>query len=332
MKLIEDESLDILTAADDDFHQPERDRWAHETSWFWWYVPQESIGGWAYHWVRPNIGVSGGGVWVWDASTTSYFEAPYFTNYSNQPLEAGRDLRNHQFASGLNLRMVEPLHKYELTFRDRDLLSLDLVFESAMPPWVGSLVGDPPHAIHFDQFGRVTGKMTLHGSTYHVDCVASRDRSWHTRDERWKRGSIGYCDAANDSADVAFLAISGRAFVPSALDAHRVRQEEIHSGYLVRDSRRFRLVGGSRSVQRDTETGCINQIAINGVDSKGRTLAATGIVASRIAIPNPGVHGVVWTTLIRWTFDDGTIAWGQDQDAWPIQQWSAFRRAARSVE
>ena len=332
MELIEDESLDVLTAADDNFHKPESDRWAHETAWFSWFVPEASIGGWAYHWIRPNIGVTGGGVWVWDPSTTTYFEAPYFTGYSNQPLEADRDLRNHRFPSGLKLRMVESLHKYELRFQDPDLLSFDLVFESVMPPWVGSLVGEPAHAIHLDQFGRLTGEMTLHGSTYHVDCIASRDRTWHARDERWKRGAIDYCDAANDSAGVAFLVVSGRVFVPPELDARRVQLEDIHSGYLVRDARRLRLVGGSRIVERDVETGCIEQITINAMDSKGRTVSATGIGVSKIATPNPGVHGILWTSLIKWTFDDGVIAWGQDQEAWPIQQWSAFRRAAKSAK
>jgi hypothetical protein len=327
MKLIEDDSFDVLTDADDDFHPPAPDRWAHETSWFWWYVPEACIGAWSYHWVRPNIGVSGGGVWVWDARTTYYFDAPYFLNYSNQPLAADGDLRNHTFATGLSIRALEPLKKYQLSYRDRELISFDLVFESVLPPWVNSLVGDPPGPMHLDQFGRVAGQMTVQGRAYEVDCVASRDRSWHVRDERWKRGAVGYCDAVNDAAGVAFLAISGRVFLPEGRDPHRVQQEDIHSGYFVRDQKRFRLVGGSRTVERDIETGAIKQISIEGVDSKKRKFSARGTVVSKIMIPNPGVHGIVWVTLVRWSFDDGVVAWGQDQDAWPVQQWSAFRRA-----
>jgi len=33
----------------------------------------------------------------------------------------------------------------------------------------------------------------------------------------------------------------------------------------------------------------------------------------------------VWTSLVRWSID-GVDAWGEDQDAWPIHGWSAFRR------
>ena len=44
-----------------------------------------------------------------------------------------------------------------------------------------------------------------------------------------------------------------------------------------------------------------------------------------MAMPIPGVHGVVWTSLVDWTID-GVQAWGEDQDAWPINGWSAFRR------
>jgi hypothetical protein len=45
-------------------------------------------------------------------------------------------------------------------------------------------------------------------------------------------------------------------------------------------------------------------------------------------MPIPGVHGVCWTTLVRWDID-GVDAWGDDQDAWPLHGWAAFRRAQR---
>ena len=77
----------LLDPGDDDFHQPTDERWFHETSWFWWFVPEHAIGGWFYNWVRPNIGTSGGGAWVWDASTPFHFEVPYYACYSNQPLD-----------------------------------------------------------------------------------------------------------------------------------------------------------------------------------------------------------------------------------------------------
>jgi hypothetical protein len=37
---------------------------------------------------------------------------------------------------------------------------------------------------------------------------------------------------------------------------------------------------------------------------------------------------VCWTTLVHWDID-GVAAWGDDQDAWPLHGWAAFRREAR---
>ena len=52
----------LLSPADDDFHPPPDDSWwFHETCWFWFFVPERRLGGWLYNYIRPNIGVSGGG-------------------------------------------------------------------------------------------------------------------------------------------------------------------------------------------------------------------------------------------------------------------------------
>ena len=50
-----------LSPEDDNFHPPKTDgRWEHETAWMWFFIPERKIGAWIYHYVRPNIGVSGG--------------------------------------------------------------------------------------------------------------------------------------------------------------------------------------------------------------------------------------------------------------------------------
>lgn len=48
----------------------------------------------------------------------------------------------------------------------------------------------------------------------------------------------------------------------------------------------------------------------------------------RMAMPIPGVHGIVWTSPVDWAVE-GQQPWGEDQDAWRIQGWSSFRWAAR---
>jgi hypothetical protein len=249
---------------------------------------------------------------------------PYYSSYASLAFDPAADLRDLRFPSGVCVQAVEPLARYHLGFSDRDLVRIDLSFEAVMPPWVGETVGDPPAAIHFDQVGRVRGTVELRGRAYDVDCLAIRDRTWSPRPERWKDGRVGYCNAA--STEIAFLA-------SSAVGARGETTDRVRTGYFAKDGRRARIVDGSREVERDPDDGFVRRLTIHAQDSAGRRFTAVGDTMSRMAMPIPGVHGVVWTSLVDWTVD-GVQAWGEDQDAWPIHAWSSFRRAqleARSV-
>lgn len=304
---------------DDQFHPPETDQWwEHETVWFWFFHPERRVGCWSYHYVRPNVGVSGGGVFVWDDTAWSHLETPYYINYTNAPIPEPLDMRDVTFASGQRIRMLEPLRHYRLEFRDRETVAFDLDWVAVMDPWVRVTGHDmmvreraddgPRTARHFDQFGRVTGWMQLHGERLAIDCLAMRDRSWwHRRAEPWKRhGGRGDYITAAASPDHAFFRAGP-------------------GGFLVLDGLRRPLVRGSKRRERDPEHGWVRKVVIDAVDSDGRELHAEGDSVSRMAIPISGVHGVCWQSLVRWTIN-GVEAWGDDQDAWPLHQWAAFRR------
>lgn len=302
----------LLTPADDDFHTPPDDSWwFHETCWFWFFVPERRLGGWLYNYIRPNIGVSGGGCWVWDDTTFLHWEVPYFSNHSNLRLPEDRDLRDFRFPSGVTVQALEPLTRYRLGYQHEGMIDLDLEYRAVMEPWV-SASGDGaerrPH--HLDQVGRVTGTLDLHGETIDVDCLAIRDRTWAIRSERWKYGGgYGYTNAAADTGE-AFLAIGN---------------DDLR-GYLVLDGERAELVAGRREIARNPDHGYLETITVTGEDDRGRELRATGHAVSRMAMPIPGVHGVVWTSLIQWTIN-GVEAWGEDQEPWPIMAWSNGRRS-----
>src|SRR5690606_11389664 len=101
---------DLLTEVDDDFHPVTSHQWFwHETCFFYFYVPERKTGCWLYNYIRPNIGVSGGGCWVWDERTHFHMEAPYYANYSALELPKARNLRDFRFPSGVHVRMLEPL-------------------------------------------------------------------------------------------------------------------------------------------------------------------------------------------------------------------------------
>jgi hypothetical protein len=309
-----------LSADDDDFHAPSAERWFFESTWWWWFNAAEQVGGWLYGWVRPNMSMSGGSVYVFDESAFTHLDALYSANYSNLALPTDRNLRDFTFPAGLSIKVLEPLTRYELSVSDDDVLDVRLTFDATMPPWVGALVagehGDRPR--HLDQFGRLRGHVLLRERHIDVDCVAIRDRSWYPRAERWKVGKVGYVSAGDDAAGVAFLVLSAEGIRDQS-------EDRVYSGFLLRDGRRARLVDGTRRVQRHPTHGYIERIDLDVTDSLGRPMRAHGESVSRMAMPIPGVHGVCWTSLICWNVD-GIEIWGDDQDAWPIHGWSRFRR------
>jgi hypothetical protein len=302
----------LLTAADDDFHAPVAGEWwSHETCWFWFSVPERALGAWVYNWIRPNIGVTGGGVTIWDDTTSVHWEAPYHSNYANLRLPAERDLRRITFPTGVAVEMLEPLRRYRIGFDHEPMCSFDLEFAAVMEPWVSvEDVDGRPVPYHFDQFGRVTGSVELHGERIAVDCLAIRDRTWAVRSERWKHGGgYGYTSAAAASGE-SFLIIGDESSV---------------QGFVVLDGVRAGLVGGSRRVERHPEHGWVTRVHVDAVDTEGRSLTAEGRSLSRIAMPVPGVHGVVWASVVAWTIN-GVAAWGDDQEPWPVMAWSDRRR------
>ncbi|MET0986548.1 MAG: hypothetical protein ABW034_14195 [Steroidobacteraceae bacterium] len=303
----------LIGPEDDNFHPPRTNGWwEHETQWYWFFAPERKLGGWSYHYVRPNIGVSGGGVLIFDETAWHHVETPYYTSYWNQPLPESKDLRDCRWPSGSHIKVIEPMRRYHLTFKDRDILSYDLDWTAIMEPWVAA-DGDPPLTRHIDQHGHVTGELILHGERIAIDCLAMRDRSWHhLRPEGWKdQWGGGTWASAAASRDLSFLGAGP-------------------SGFLVQDGVRAALVEGKLERERDPQHGFMRKISVDAIDELGRKLVANGESVSRMAMPIPGVHGVVWTSLVKYTLN-GVACWGEDQDAWPINLWSAMRREQKGL-
>ena len=303
----------LLSSDDDNFHDLGTDAWwSHETSWFWFSIPERGIGGWIYNWIRPNIGVSGGGCWIWDGSTFLHWEIPYFSNYHNLRLPSERDLRDFIFPSGVRVQALVPLSKYRLSYSDHPEVEFDFTFEAVMDPWVSVDIAESGmrHPYHFDQFGRVTGTLLLHGEKISVNCLAIRDRTWGVRSERWTRGGgYGYTSAMSEFGQ-AFLSIGDSSAM---------------KGFVVIDGLRTAVVSGTRKVIRNPVHGWPIEVALEMCDDQGRVVEAIGTSISRVATPVPGVNGVVWTSLVDWRIN-GVQAWGDDQEPWPIKAWAALRR------
>ena len=309
----------VFTPADDGFHFAQMgDRWwMTETSWFSFCHPERKLGGWLYTMARPNIGTVAGGAWVWDDTAHLPWEVPYSANYTALRLPRDQDLTDITLPTGVSIRVLEPGMSYALGFADGDRCRMDLRFDGVMPPRPLRRAGSPfGSASHFDQFGRVTGELTLLGQRIAIDCLAARDRSWGPRPEhRPKKGAYVTGIA---SPDDAFLAVT----------RWEDGKESVAYGFMTRDGVTADLASGTRTVERDPAGGWVTRITVDATDEHGRTLHAVGTRVSGIIINR---HSFIDSNgLIAWTIN-GHPGHGEDQDMWPVQDWTDFRRGARAA-
>ena len=307
----------VFTARDDRFHFAEmgNDWWATETSWFSFNHPERRLGGWFYTMARPNIGTVAGGVWIWDHTAHLPWEVLYSANYSALQLPRDQDLNDITLPTGVSIRVIEPCTSYALGYNDGERLQASLRFDGVMPPEpltsTGSTFG---HAHHFDQIGRVTGELMLHGETIAINCLSVRDRTWGRRPEDRPRQAAYVTGVA--SATHGFLAVTN-----SEAERHPVAY-----GFLRRDGCTVRLTQGERKIKRDATNGWITRIELQARDTEGREIVAVGEPVSRIIINRPTFIDI--NSLIRWDMN-GEIGWGEDQDMWPVHRWARLRRSIR---
>jgi hypothetical protein len=307
----------VFGPQDDDFHfDVLSDRWWEtETAWFSFHHPGRRLGGWLYTMARPNIGTVAGGAWVWDDTACLPWDVLYSANYSALPLPRDQDLHDITLPTGVSMRVLEPTMSYALGYADADRLQLSLRFDGVMAPEpltaVGSTFGS---AHHFDQFGRVTGRIEVHGEPIDIDCLAMRDRTWGPRPEHRPRQAAYVTAAASEGH--GFLAVTNT----------RPDGDPVAHGFLRRDGEVVSLAEGERRVARDHEEGWVREVTIDAVDTRGRRLRAVGEPVSRMIINRHTFIDI--NSLVRWDLD-GEEAWGEDQDMWPVHSFAAHRRRRR---
>lgn len=315
--MIEPTERSPFSAKDDSFHFHQMsDRWWEtETAWFAFCNPERKLGGWLYSMFRPNIGTVAGGCWIWDAEAHLPWEVPYSANYTAMRLPRDQDLTDISLPTGVRMKVLEPLRRYELGFTDEDRLNLKLVFEAIMPPRpLRKGESSFKNLNHFDQFGFVSGEIQLHGERIPINCLAIRDRSWGPRPEH-RPGKSAYVTGIASPND-AFLAVT----------KWNDEADPIAYGFMIRDGKIGDIISGHRRVERCSDRGWVTRIIIEGKDEFGRDLHAVGERISGIIINR---HSFIDSNgLIAWTIN-GKRGHGEDQDMWPVHRWSAFRRQVR---
>lgn len=295
-----------LTDADDGLHAPAVDDpfWT-ETAWFGFAVPERRLAGAIYPVFRTNQGVCSSGVYVWDDTAEVMHEALYARNYWHLPMP--EDLTNLDLASGLRYEVREPLHRYGIHYSDGDELILDLEFEALHHPHA-PLLGPTGH---FDQLGRVTGTMVLHGEELAIDCFEMRDRSWSVRrDQGSVRAAYDYAAAGPDTGFLAMSISNGTEF-------------PVLAGFHLHDGKAIPLTGGTRQIIDDVE-GRPATVRVEATDEVGCEIEAVGTCVNRLAFQSSPNY-FAWMSLTHWVLN-GEPAWGEDQDVWSPD---LLRRARR---
>lgn len=308
----------MFTPRDDRFHFEEMgDRWwMTETSWFSFYNVERQLGGWLYTLTRPNIGTVQGGCWVWDASAALPWEILYNANYASMRLPRDADLDDITFPTGVSIKVLEPGASYALGFEDAPRIDLRLRFDGVMAPHALSGVGSAfGKNTHYDQFGRVHGRLRLHGEDIAIDCIAMRDRSWGPRPEHRPRTSAYTTGAFG--ADAGFLIVADSAD-PAGPATH---------GFVLKGGRAVALQAGARRVERDGASGFVSAIHVSARDAEGEAHEWTGRPLSRVVLNRHSFIDI--NSLIEWRGAAGATGWGEDQDMWAMHEWAAFRRAVR---
>lgn len=305
--------MNALTEADDLLHKPTSDDpyWT-ETVWFGVHAAGRGVGMNLYPLTRTNLGIIALGLYVWEQGAEETWQLPYYRSFWHLKLPENHDPTNFRLPVGFGCERLEPMNSYRLTYEDGDALKFDLTFRGLHPA--------EPYGVdngygHLDQFGRVTGNVELLGERIPIDCIEMRDRTWSPRRETSQRAHVGYAYGA---------ASESNGFHISSKHAADDEDDVLTSGFLLETGGKTRkLVSGRREVARD-EQGRPTAIIASVVDEDGRPMVFRGEVISRLAMPTTPYF--CWMSLVRWTFPDGSIGFGQDHDSWAPARLRKFLR------
>jgi hypothetical protein len=296
----------------DAWHEPTTDDpyWT-ETSYWGFYVPERKLSGTVYNMWRRNLGLVSSRVWVWDDDGDLPHDIPYTSMQEQLVIPDDADPTSFSLPSGLSCERTGTLGAHHLQYADGEALAFDLQTSPAREPvaaWGGH---GGEGSGHFDQHIAVTGTIRLWGENIDVDCLSMRDRSWSVRpDFGLPRLMAGYMHGAA-SADECFLVM---ATGDPDSQARGETQPIPRSGCLVRDGIPAVITGGSRTTV-ERHRGRPRRLAVELEDELGRTVRMQGEALNNLGAQlNPSIFN--WFSLQRWTYDDGTIAIGEDQETW----------------
>lgn len=305
----------MITEKDMYFHKPTSDDhyWA-ETNYFGFYIPEEAIHVNVYVLTRQNAGVVLSSITVTDGFSNTPHQVRYSNNQVHLPFP-DTDFDDYKLGNGLAIKCTKPVMDYDIKFDDKRGVSIDVQFKALMEPYdihdpdqdplaasADDHVSATAYAGHWDQTGRVTGKFTIDGKTYDIDCVSSMDHSWGERKEDQFQN---FCWLnANFENDVSIHCLW--AINPNDINDYTA----IIHGYVREGNQVHGLTKGSGKLRRN---GNLHQyMALQVEDKRGKVHKFNGTAfTSNPWQPWPFVYAT--QSFLRWDMN-GVTGWGEVQD------------------
>lgn len=271
----------MIVDADAEFHDrdPADLTWT-ETTFLPFFVPEPGIFGNLYVLARPNVGVALSSILVSEGLCLQPYEID-FTD-SQMHLPCPRSFRHYTLPNGLTVEATDGPKAYRFSYRSKlGTCSFDLAFRALHQPFdphdpkENPLLGAPSDARmgahwnngHFEVKGHITGRLTLRGTEYAVDCFEGMDHSWGPRPELGTRSAAWI--SANFGPSLAF-----HIAIPLDLIDGEVRYDGLRFGFVAEDGVVHGLVSArTRAVHAQRVPTAIE---IEVTDVRGRSWAIEG--------------------------------------------------------
>ena len=307
-----------MTSLDDFCPTPSADAYWNESAWFNFAIPEKQIIGMVYFFFRPNMKLLMGGPILWDHTGSLRGDCLFYDWHHIQPIPPGAGKFNFTAHNSLQVAVEEPRKRYRLRYDDCGF-KLDLLWTALEEPhhFLGMEIEatgmSAENRMHFEQMGRVTGTVVLHGETLGVDCLSLRDASWGERQiDGVRRGSYFWAVA---DADTAF----------HAQTQGEEADQRVVGGFLKLDGKMATLVGGRRYNTRLNHITA-QEFDLELEDALGRTATVAIRTCSDLLVDFYPRCQVVWS-LLHADFGSGVTGWGDQQEFQPLEQ---FRRMLRA--
>jgi hypothetical protein len=321
---------DLLTDADGLFHRPAyRDHTWCETNWFSFTVPEANLRCHIYAGFRTNLGVVFSQIMVWSRDASSLLDLDYWDSQVHLPIPPG-NLDHYRLANGLEVRMTEPLRRWEVIYTGVDGTVFELDYRALMPavdsretalpdgsdfshfhhiePGLSATVG------HIDQTLAVRGQARINGRTHEIDCVTNRDHSWSPRPER--AHGRGYFDEGYFGEELCFHVQT----INTEFDRGRVS-----NGYILDHGELVALQAGEGRYVMD---GFLTRrLEYELHDERGRTHRFVGEPVATTYLPTwPNQYNNAG--VVRWT-SDGETGYGEFKWHWETSAMLEYQRTGR---